>query len=292
VILGGTTLAACPAAFLAPLAAEDGSVNWAKILLLLAVFVGPAIFKSIQESAAKRKLAEERRLGRRETPTVEDSQGDVEFSSATQDEESAEEEEPAGEVSGREAWESLLRGEIAEPEPQAPPPIPVATMLVRQRMSENDTLSREQSVLTRTRALTDIRTPEVAQPAHSLEAPSPHGRPVIQPGRLVADFAEFRPQEAMMSEREGHGPDRIGHVASFSGGAAFKSLGTRGPAGHKLKQEIGGALVTQSATTQRSARGNWSRARLERAVIAAEMFGAPLALRRQDAGPTSPLGLS
>ena len=108
--LDGTQPALRAASFgLLPLQ-EEGGGSWIKIVIFLAVFIGPAILKSIQESSAKRKLARERAL---------DNASAAPPRSAEVEQESEPEQEGVPDPleqaipGGREQWERLLRGEAS-----------------------------------------------------------------------------------------------------------------------------------------------------------------------------------
>lgn len=287
-IEGGTSPAA-PAALLSFFPAQDegGAGSWLKILVFLAVFIGPAILKAIQESAAKKKEAR----GAARAPRA-DAPEEVEVSVEELEAPSADVKE--AELSGREQWERLLRGESPDPPPipSAPAQPSVPAMPQRRVLTQSRALT-EEAPLTDARGLTEIRRPEVALPEQSLEAAQSYDTPGAKPPRLAEDFADFAPQQGLASDREGRPAAHVGAAAGFSGAQEFASFDETGATGRKLKQEIGAGFGYEPASKSRSmARLRWSRSQLGRSILLAEMLGPPLALRRLESGPTRPLGWS
>lgn len=275
-------------ASLIPAQEEGGAGSWLKIILFLAVFIGPAILKSIQESAAKKRQAR----GLAQAPRAEPPEAEeVELSVEQLEARPAEADE--GEVSGREQWERLLRGESPSPPPipvAAPPaPIPAAP---RRVLTQSRALT-EEAPLTEARALTEMRRPEVALPEQSLEAAPSYDVPGARPPRLGAEFAEFAPQQGLASDREGRPAEQVGAVRGFSGGPEFADFEQTGSTGRKLQQEIGAEAAYESRAKSRAlVRNRWSCSQLGRSILVAEVLGSPLALRRLESGPTRPLGWS
>lgn len=293
-----------------PMAAvlEDGGIDWVKSIIFLLVFVGPAILNAIKESARKRKAAEARRLGREPEPEPA-AQADE-----SEDETEADRrEEPQPMVhaetvespnregfgdSGRGEWERLLRGESA---PDLPPPVPPPG---HERPVARRRVLTETAPMTESAPLTDVRVPEVATEGRSLEGASydrlsgDRGAGRAGPGGLSRDFAEFAPPPSMGSNAAGSMASTLADRPMLDGApglAAFPSAS--GTAGVDLQRgEIGRtdafAQGAASPSTGPGSRRRFARAELRRAILAAEILGAPLATRPADQGPTRPLSLT
>lgn len=251
-----------------------------KLVLFLAIFVGPAILKSIKESREKKKelIRRQRGLEQQTTLAVEEPQ-------ETEEADELDEELPEP-SQGRDQWERLLRGEGPPAAPAAPPPIPATLASRRQVLTES-------RPLTEAPALTDVRTAEVAQPERSLDGPSVYEGPAAAPGRLGDAFGDFAPSVPLASEKGGRIADHVGSAQPFAGGADFQAFARPIGAGEirSLQSPLdrsGDSLVTTPA--REGARLGLRQ--LRRAFQLAEVIGPPLALRPADRGPTRPLGWS
>jgi len=285
--LGPTSAAPAALASLLPVQEDGGVGSWIKILVFLAVFIGPAILKAIQESAAKKRQAR----GAAQAPRAEARE---ELEVQLEEEEALEDEHEEAQVSGREQWERLLRGESSAPPPipNAPAAAPIPAAMPRRVLTQSRALT-EEAPLTEARALTETRRPELAQPEQSLETAASYDSLGARPPRLGAEFADFAPQQGLASDREGRPAEHVGAARGFSGSAEFAGFELTGATASKLQREIGAEAAYESAAKTRSlARNRWSRSQLGRSILVAEMLGPPLALRRLESGPTRPLGWS
>ncbi len=256
---------------------EGAGSSILRLLLFAAIFIGPAIFKSIKEAKRKREEAAQRSLGGGE-PSGEALEVDS-------SENETDEAQAAGD-SAREQWESLMRGEVPAQEPvvaSAPPPIPVEAK--RRVLTESRPLTDEP-------AMTDLRTPEVATAGQSYEGDAYDGVSLEKPGPhrrgLGADFAEFKSFGDMSTDRAGSSADRVGAAPGFTGSALSQGLGARA----EIRGDVLAAGEIGAAKKARAARQLALPQRLElrRMIIGAEILGPPLALRDRESGPSRPLG--
>jgi hypothetical protein len=260
---------------------DDTSSSLIRLLVFVAIFVGPAILKAIKESQRKRRESLQRGsesaapLEERETSAEEISEADS-----------------ASVSSGRAQWERLMRGESAS----APPPIPKSPPMVqvpsRRVLTETRALT-EEPALTETPALTEARPEIVATPGTSIEDPKGYDGVNVPKSRLGREFADFAPQEGLASDKGGGPAKRVGAASTFAGAEAFEHLSVRGAPSEVGKREIGGQAFDVSEGQPRSpARRRMSRAQLRRSMQLAEIIGPPVGVRAFDSGPTRPLGWS
>ncbi|MEO6709984.1 MAG: hypothetical protein ABI054_00355 [Planctomycetota bacterium] len=266
---------------------DDNTSALLRILVIVAIFVGPAILKAIKESGRKKRELAER--GGSQSATLEPR-------TEAAEPEPRVEPEPMADLaqSGREQWERLMRGESASPPPALPPPIPIASARRPQRRILTETRSlTEEEALTETPALTDVRPVITAMPETSLEDPTGYDGTNIPKGRVGTEFAGFSPQEGLASDREGGLTKRIGGRSTFAGSDAFQNISERGAQSEVSKREIGGqGFDVSEGQAQSFARKSMTRAQLRRTMQLAEILGPPVGLRRLESGPTRPLGWS
>ena len=275
--------------------ADEGSPI-VKLLLFFAIFVAPAILKSIRESKQKRKEAEHRAAGGSSTaePASASAKAETEAEAAQVGMPPGLPALPDGEPGGREQWERLLRGDTAEARETAPPPIPTATVPATRRrlLTESPPLTGGKP-LTETPALTDARPIEAAMPHASYEGGPSYDEQVAPPARLSGDFRKFADPEGLASDREGGLGRRVGAQAAFLGGESFKGLADRTPVDTLEAREIGDRVkAVPRASPRRVLRARLSRETLLNSVLTAEILGPPVGLRALESGPTRPLGWS
>ncbi len=244
---------------LLPFALAERSIpGWIIQAVLVFLFIGLPILRSIRESAAKKRALDRDRPSRepRSSPASGESADDP----------------PDDMQEARRRFEALLRGEAPDSAPRIPPP--------RARVAEAPV--PEAALAGR---LTDMRPAPNEDDTEAGDDPE------------TADPEHFIPDEELRSREEIDRRIRVEREAraDFLARERAGSVGRRTSVAAETMTSIG--APTAAATIERAVRpdalfepdanANDRRAAMRRAFIAAEILGAPTALRDGGTGPAS-----
>lgn len=249
-------------AFLPFALADNGIPGWVIQAVLVFFFIGLPILRSIREAAVKRRELERRRAELRDGPSR--STGADPMAESTPD--------PMEQMDeARRRFEALLRGE--EPA-SAPPPAPV---LVRESASEPVPQARLAGRLSELRPAPNENDaergddPDSADPEHFIEDEELRSRDEIDRRLRVerderSDFLR-RERESGIGRRSGVAADPMTSLGAPTAAATIERA------------------VRPDALFATDANAVDRRAAMRRAFIAAEILGAPTALRDGGSGP-------